>query len=251
MARFRLDSLAQLSRQMAFAPQEVRNQQIGAAEDLLYLIDPAKAYPIEFVIYKITGYRPRGAARELLTGLALQHDLGLLIEQVSATLEMHTGEISEPVLCIEDVCERFSVTSKTIQRWRRKGLAARRFIYGDGKRRVGFLLRSVERFVNAHGEQVASKANLSQVGEVEVQEILRRARRLAAAGWAVSEITRRIGRVMNRSPLAVLHTIKKHDEAILAGARPEISDSERAAIVKAEAEGAGIAELAAQMNLPR
>jgi RNA polymerase sigma factor (sigma-70 family) len=251
MARFRLDSLAQLSRQMAFAPQEVRNQQIGAAEDLLYLIDPAKAYPFEFVIYKITGYRPRGAARELLTGLALQHDLGLLIEQVSATLEMHTGEISEPVLCIEDVCERFSVTSKTIQRWRRKGLAARRFIYGDGKRRVGFLLRSVERFVNAHGEQVASKANLSQVGEVEVREILRRARRLAAAGWAVSEITRRIGRVMNRSPLAVLHTIKKHDEAILAGARPEISDSERAAIVKAEAEGAGIAELAAQMNLPR
>ena len=89
------------------------------------------------------------------------HDL------VSATLDMHTAATSEPVLCIEDVCERFNVTSKTIQRWRRKGLAARRFIYNDGKRRVGFLLRSVERFVAAHGEQVAGKANLSQVGEIE------------------------------------------------------------------------------------
>src|SRR5258705_6011135 len=100
MARFRLDTLAQLSRQMAFAPQEVRREQIAAAEDLLYLIEPAKAYPIEFVIYKVTGYRPRSVGRELLTGMALQHDLGLLIEQVSATLEMHTGTISEPVLCI-------------------------------------------------------------------------------------------------------------------------------------------------------
>src|SRR3954469_7267074 len=217
---------------MAFAPQEVRCQQISAAEDLLYLIDPAKAYPIEFVIFKITAYRPRGAGRELLTGLALQHDLGLLIEQVSATLEMHTGTISEPVLCIEDVCERFNVTSKTIQRWRRKGLAARRFIYNDGKRRVGFLLRSVERFVAAHGEQVAGKANLSQVGESELHEILRRGRRLILRGCPISEMTRRVGRVMNRSPLAVLHTIKKHDQenpsqAILGGASAEIGEPEK------------------------
>src|SRR5256885_4231902 len=205
MPRFRLDSLAQLSRQMAFAPQEVRCQQIAAAEDLLYLIDPAKAYPIEFVIFKVTGYRPRGTQQELLTGLALQHDLGLLIEQASATLEQHTRHLTEPVLCIEDVCERFNVTSKTIQRWRRKGLAARRFIYNDGKRRVGFLLRSVERFVAAHGEQVAQKANLSQVDEVELQEILRGARRLAGCGWPVSELAPRSGPKDEHSPAVGLH----------------------------------------------
>ncbi len=253
MGRFRLDTLAQLSRQMAFAPQDVRREQIAAAEELLYLIEPAKAYPIEFVIYKITGYRPRSVGRELLTGMALQHDLGLLIEQVSTTLELQTGTISEPVLCIEDVCERFNVTSKTIQRWRRKGLAARRFVYGDGKRRVGFLLRSVERFVEAHGEQVAGRANLSQVGDVELAEILRRARRLAGCGCPVSEITRRVGRIMNRSPLAVLHTIKKHDETILNGAGREIAEQEKVAVVKAARDGNGqsVVQLAAQMQLPR
>jgi RNA polymerase primary sigma factor len=256
MGRFRLDSLAQLSRQMEFAPQDVRQQQIAAAEDLLYLIDPSKAYPIEFVIYKITGYRRRSAGRELLTGLALQHDLGLLIEQVSATLEMQTSALAEPVLCIDDVCERFNVTSKTIQRWRRKGLAARRFIYNDGKRRVGFLLRSVERFINAHGEQVAGKANLSQVGSDELHQILRRARRLAECGCPVSEITRRVGRVMNRSPLAVLHTIKKHDqehpaESILPKAGAELEESQRQAILEGTENGLSIAQLAAQMGLPR
>src|SRR5256885_13783206 len=177
MPRFRLDSLAQLSRQMAFAPQEVRCQQIAAAEDLLYLIDPAKAYPIEFVIFKVTGYRPRGAQHELLTGLALQHDLGLLIEQVSVTLEMHTRQLTEPVLCIDDVCERFNVTSKTIQRWRRKGLAARRFIFNDGKRRGGFFLRGVERVVAAHGGEGGPKGKLLQVDEGGLHRNLRRARR--------------------------------------------------------------------------
>jgi hypothetical protein len=75
MPRFRLDSMTQLARQLEFAPHEVRAQQIEAAEELLYLIDPAKAYPLAFVIFRITGYHPKASAQELLTGIALQHDL--------------------------------------------------------------------------------------------------------------------------------------------------------------------------------
>src|SRR5688572_17599686 len=139
MAKFRLDSIAQLSRQMEFAPHEVRIAQLAAAEDLLHLVKPARAYPLDFVIYKITDYRARDASLtgELLTGLALQHDLGLLIERVSATLNLVASALAEPVLSIEDVCEKFNVTSKTIQRWRRRGFPARRFLFPDGKRRVG------------------------------------------------------------------------------------------------------------------
>src|SRR5204863_2174252 len=135
-----------------FAPHEVRAQQIDAAEELLYLIDPAKAYPLAFVIFRITGYHPKESPQALLTGLALQHDLGLLIESASDTLNQNIRNLAQPVLAIDDVCERFNVTSKTIQRWRRKGLAARRFIFPDGKRRVGFLLSSVERFLLTHAQ---------------------------------------------------------------------------------------------------
>src|SRR5213078_2766754 len=70
------------------------------------------------------------------------------------------------------------------------------------------------------------------------------------------ETTRRVGRVLNRSPLAVLHTIKKHDaenisQAILAGAAPEIGEAEKIAIAKAARHGASVAELSARMELPR
>lgn len=250
MAKFRIDSIGALAAQMRFTPQETRAAQLDAAEELLFQLDPAKAYPGDFVVFRITGYHPKGVGTDLLTGLALQHDLGLLIEQVSDSLDLRTTDLKEPVLQIEDVCERFNVTSKTIQRWRRRGLPARRFIFPDGKRRVGFLLRSVERFFQRNRDQVERGANFSQVDDREREEILRRARRLATqCRCCQQEIARRIGRRLNRSPVTVLHTIRKHDEehpdqAIFTHAAPELSSEERAAIIRGHRRGLPIRTLA-------
>ncbi|MEO6434266.1 MAG: sigma-70 family RNA polymerase sigma factor [Tepidisphaeraceae bacterium] len=257
VAKFRLDILADLARQMEFAPLEVRAAQVAAAEELLHLIDPTKAYPTEFVVFKITGYHPRSALAEQLTGLALQHDLGLLVERISDTLDVATVSLAEPVLSIDDVTERFSVTSKTIQRWRRRGLPARRFVFPDGKRRVGFLLSSVERFFSTRGEQVARGANFSQVDGAEREQILRRARRLATmCHCCVNEISRRIGRRLNRSPATILHTLRKHDQenpavAIFATAAEPIAEEERVRIVRLHRRGVAIKTLAKRSCRPR
>src|SRR5687768_17325969 len=87
VAKFRIDSIAALARQMTFAPHDTRAGQVAAAEELLHTIEPLKAYPLEFIVYRVTGYRPKTAGQDLLTGIALQHDLGLLIEHVSDTLD--------------------------------------------------------------------------------------------------------------------------------------------------------------------
>jgi RNA polymerase sigma factor (sigma-70 family) len=250
VAKYRIDSIAALARQMAFTPSHVREVQLDSAEALLHSIDAAKAYPYDFVVFRITGYHPRDAAEDLLTGLALQHDLGLLIEQVSDTLDVATAALAEPVLTIEDLTERFNVTSKTIQRWRRRGLPARRFVFGDGKRRVGFLLGSVERFFSTHREQVVRGTNFSQVDDAERDEIIRRARQLATGcHCCVNEIARRIASRLNRSPLTILHTVRKHDEdhpedAVFPAATEEMNEAERARIVKLYRRGVPIAKLA-------
>src|SRR5690349_8988644 len=88
MAKYRLDSLSTLARQLAFTPHDTRAVQIANAETLLYELDPARGYPLEFVIFRVTGYRPKKVSPGLLTGLALQHDLGLLIEELSETLNL-------------------------------------------------------------------------------------------------------------------------------------------------------------------
>lgn len=250
MAKFRIDTIADLARQLTFSPHEPRAAQLVAAEELLHLVDSAKAYPLDFVIFKITGYRPRKVEQALLTGIALQHDLGLLIEKISDTLGVQAASVREPVLTIEDVSERFNVTSKTIQRWRRKGLPARRFVFADGKRRVGFLLSSVERFFNLHREQADCGANFTQVTEQESAEIVRRATRMA--GCSVAEICRRIGRRLNRSPQAILHVVRKHSgEEIFADAPPELSADERDRISQLHRRGVGLSAIARRMQRPR
>jgi RNA polymerase sigma factor (sigma-70 family) len=258
VAKFRIDRLAELARQMEFTPHDVRAAQLAAAEDLLHGLNAARAYPLDFVIFRITGYRPKASVdSDLLTGLALQHDLGVLIERVSDTLEIQTELIPEPVLDIDSVCERFNVTSKTIQRWRRRGLPARKFLFPDGKRRVGFLISSVERFFAGHRDQVARGTNFSQLTDAEREDILKKAERLAIyCRCCANEIARRIARRINRSPLTVLHTIRKHDQehpdqALFAQAAEPISEEERSRVLKGYRRGVPLGALAKRICHPR
>lgn len=256
MADFRIDFLAGLARQMEFAPRDTRLAQVEAAEKLLHDLEPNKAYPHELIVHKITGYRPKDYSEDLFAGLALQHDLGLLIEQVSETLDIRVDQTAEPVLTIEDVGTRFNVTSKTIQRWRRRGLPARRFVFADGKRRVGFLLGSVERFFSEHADQVTRGMNFSQVCDDEKEEILRRARRLAElCHCCVQEVCRRIAKKLNRSPLTVQHIIRKHDQeqpdqAVFVKAAEPVSDDERLRILRGYRRGLDLRSLAKRSCRP-
>jgi RNA polymerase sigma factor (sigma-70 family) len=256
MAKFRIDTLDDLARQLTFSPHDARVAQLTAAEDFLHGLDPARNYPLDFVIFRITGYHPKAAEHVLFPGEALQHDLGRLIEEVSGSLDLLSAKHVEPVLSIDDVCEKFNVTSKTIQRWRRKGLPARKFIFPDGKRRVGFLLSSVERFVATHENQVSEAANFSQVTEDEKQTILQRARRLAQGGrCCVREITRRIARKLHRSPLTVLHIVRKcdqehPDQAIFPNAAPPLTDEQKAKITRRHEKGVPLRNIARRLGRP-
>jgi RNA polymerase primary sigma factor len=210
MAKYRIDSIANLARQMAFTPAHTRVSQVENAEALLNDLHPANVYPIDFVVFRITAYRPKaGSDGDLLTGLALQHDLGLLIEQVSEGLDFAAAEMAEPVLSIDDVTDRFDVTSKTIQRWRRRGLPARRFVFPDGKRRVGFLLSNVERFVATTCDR-ADAGQQKSVVDSELETIVRHARRLSDR-FCPQTTAWRIARRIGRTPMTVLHTLRQYN----------------------------------------
>ena len=68
----------------------------------------------------------------------------------------------ETVLTVEELAKRFSVSTKTISRWRRQGLISRRFVM-DGRKRVGFLQSSVDRFVERNQERVQRGSQFSQL----------------------------------------------------------------------------------------
>src|SRR5947208_643383 len=70
VAKYRIESLGELARQMEFTPQEARLAQVHAAEELLHSIDPLKAYPYDYLVHRITGYRPKVYTEDLLAGVA-------------------------------------------------------------------------------------------------------------------------------------------------------------------------------------
>ena len=197
--------------QVRFAPRERKVEQVDRAERLLNEIDPGKTYSYEYLCYRITEYRPDSSPRNAVSGSEARHDLRLFVEDVSDAANIRAEDVPEPVHTVDELSKMFNVSTKTISRWRQQGLISRRFIFA-GRKRVGFLRSSVERFVARNHDRVRRGERFSQLTDNERNEIIDRARRLAHAGGCPSEIARRIARHMNRSVETIRYTIKQFDE---------------------------------------
>jgi len=206
-------ALKRLKEQQArFAPRERRLEQIDRAEHLLGEIEPGRRYPFEYLCFRITGFRPEGAPDLILEGSDVRHDLRLFVEDLSGTVSQKVEQAPEPVLTVDALSRRFNVSTRTVTRWRRQGLVARRFVIG-GRTKVGFLESSVARFVTDHRDQIDRGMRFRQLSDDERNDIVRRARRMATVGGqqCLAEIARRIARKMDRSPETIRTTLRTYD----------------------------------------
>jgi RNA polymerase primary sigma factor/RNA polymerase sigma factor len=197
--------------QIRFAPRPKKLQQVEAAERLIAEVRADKTYPYEYVCFRITGYRPEAQAQTAIEGGDLLHDLRLFVEDLSDSADMTAENIGEQVLTVEELAKQFNVSTKTISRWRELGLVSRRLVF-DGRKRVGFLRSSVDRFVKGNQERVARGSRFSQLDEEQRREIIDRARRLASAGGCQSEISRRLAKRAGRSVETIRSTIRQFDK---------------------------------------
>jgi RNA polymerase sigma factor (sigma-70 family) len=197
--------------QVKYAPRDKKIEQLARAEVLMRELDSARTYSYEYLCYRITDYRPESTANETMSGADAHHDLQLFVEDVSEAADIRAEDVSEPVHTVNEVSKMFNVSTKTISRWRRQGLVSRRLIF-DGRKRVGFLKSSVDRFVRDHADRVKRGGRFSQLSDEDRDRVVERARRLSRAGGCPSEITRRIARQMNRSIETIRYTLKQFDE---------------------------------------
>jgi RNA polymerase sigma factor (sigma-70 family) len=204
--------IEELARQMAFTPIAKRHQQLQAALGLIGQIDVTEDYPWEFVLFRLTGYRPKESKDHIISGRALLADVASLVEMVSDTLNIPVADAGDEVLSLEQITQKFNVSTKTIQRWRRRGLAAMRFVYPDNIKRLGFLARDVARFTTQFAIRVEKSARFRQLSEEEKADIIRRARRLAVhCRCCLKLISRRIARHTKRSPETIRYIIRRWD----------------------------------------
>src|SRR5260370_13034257 len=122
--------------------------------------------------------------------------------------------VPEPVLTLEQVSKRLNVSTKTISRWREKGLVGARPILCNGKRQMGFVQSMVDRFLATNPNRVERGGRFSQMSDLEKEDVLRRAKRLAhVGGGTLTEVSRRIARRLGRSPETIRYTIKNFDRS--------------------------------------
>src|SRR6266446_1837961 len=160
---FTTQALQELSDQQVFVPPARRMQHLARAEHLLTEVQPDRAYPYQYVVFRVTEYRPDANADLMLSGTDLAHDLGLLIAELAGSLPaVPVEEMQEPVLTLDQISKKLNVTTKTINRWRKRGLIGIPVLV-NGRRHVGFLPSLVDPFLSSNKSRVARSSQFSQL----------------------------------------------------------------------------------------
>lgn len=213
MADYHHGPMAELAHQLALSPVRLRLRQLDAIEHLVDIIEPDKSYPYDFVCNHITDYTPRGGLQRTMQGKSLIEDLVQMVEDLSSSPVLPAG-IFRPCYTTEELAARLKVSTKTVCRWRRRGLPGRKLRYPDGTVRMAFLDRCVVRFVVRHRDLVRRGAAFKQLSEDEKRRIVELARSiLRERRVRLHELSQMIAAQIGRAVETVRYTLRRYDHA--------------------------------------
>jgi len=212
MSRFHHSAIKQFTeQQVQSAPEAIRLDQLDRAESVIATLEPGTSYRFQDLAEQVTNSRPRTNRDLMIDGAEAAHDLSLFVEELSESLNMPADLAGEPVLTVDDVSQQYNVSTKTVDRWRKRGLVSRRFQFGN-RSRVGFLKSSIDRFVRNHENEIARGSRFTQLSLGERGEIVEAARQMVRYGSCPAEVSRNLASQFNRSPETVRAAIRQHDE---------------------------------------
>ena len=258
MRGYQNEPAEELAKQLVAGLLRLRKGYIDSAEELLRIVKPSLEYPYEFVVYMLTGYRPRRRAPiEPLAGKTLRGDIQRMILDLCNSFELPVGAYDEKVYDTEALAKRMRVSTKTVQRWRRRGLVARRLVFPDGKKRIGFLESSVHAFAEQRRRQLLRSAHFTKLTVEEREEIIRRAKRMAArTGGRLHEISKRLAAKMGRAVETIRYTIRRHDrenpfDAVFPKHDHPLDDRAKEIVYRCFLHGVPVTSLARRFNRTR
>lgn len=259
MSGYQNPQLEAFAAQLQRGPTRLRLKQLLGIEFLLTVVEQKKSYPLDFVVHTLTGYRRQSNAPSdaHLSGGPLRTDLLHLAEVLSDNAKLAIDTWPEQLWSVQDLAERFGVSTKTIFRWRKRGLIGWKFRGTDHRARLLFPDRCVRRFVVANSELVNRGSGFSQLTKAEREQIIVRAAQLVDAGErTVNAVAKVISAETGRAIETIRLILKSHDEANpKAGLfnRPAFAmhaDEDRVAVWEAHCEGVSVASLAQQYQRP-
>ncbi|MHC4989589.1 MAG: helix-turn-helix domain-containing protein [Planctomycetota bacterium] len=210
MPRFQTEAVRDLYAQLQYTPADTRRRQMEAAESLVAEIEAAALYPHDFVVFRVTGYRPTTGSEVMLVGAALVADLVTLVQRLSETVELR--ETERHALTLQEVRSRLNVSPKTLQRYRRQGLVCHFLHDAKGVRRLHCFADALDRFLERRASQVRLAATFTRLSEADGRWLVEEARRLRRdEGVSLNEAARRLAPRIGRAHETVRAVLRRHD----------------------------------------
>jgi len=215
MKRFKCQEMSQLGHELKMSPSRLRLRQIAGIDRAVQLIDPTREYPFSFVKHHATGYTPRRGATMTevpLSGKTLIDDLVRLAEDLTSDQPLPYDPTFGVIYDAATLASRFSVSTKTISRWRKRGLVGCWYA-NDGERpRIGYTARSVRVFVGRNQDLIKRGGAFQRMGDDEREGIIARARELVATGeGSLHAVTQRLATETGRAVETIRYTLRNFD----------------------------------------
>jgi len=262
MQKIKNQLLSQLFMETSFVPKVRQLKQLAAAEELYKIIEPDRQYPFEFVCFKITGYRPKSQMKtETIAGSELLLDLPVYVFRASARLKLKADQQSEKIYSIDELSEKFNVSKRTIERWRKRGLLCRRYIFSGNTSGIGFSSSAVEEFVSKNTELVAKASQFSTTPPATKQAIIEMVQQLgsdfgelsrAEGGLSRTAVIKKVAAHFKRAPetirIIIVDCEKRHKKQIFKSPHTLLGSRETSLIYNMYEAGASIEQIAAKFN---
>lgn len=216
MFSYRSRDISELVRQLKRGPRRLRLRQLLNIDFLLSVVDTNRDYPFDFIYRGVTGHAPRNSddgSLRLIRGQSLREDLTTMAEDLSGDAMLRSEQVGEPAWSVADLATRFDVSTKTILRWRKRGLVGWKFRFEAGRARIAFPERCVRRFVAQNADLVQRGSTYSQLSDEERARIIRRTAELVRNGeTSLNAAIRTVADETDRAHETIRLIVKRHDD---------------------------------------
>ncbi|MEM0983157.1 MAG: hypothetical protein AAGI17_04305 [Planctomycetota bacterium] len=214
LPKIRSEPIAALAADLRFSARAATIREIERAAALAGEIEPDAGYPLEWVVFRVTGYRPDAVSDDVVEGAELLQDLSALVERLSESAKLRLDECPEGSRTLDELADDLGVSRKTVDRWRRGGLVARRVRAETKHPRLVVTPGARASFAARSGESIERAVETTRISDAESAKIIRRARRYADRFRCNrNQAAKRLAERFGRSHEGVRLLLERHDAA--------------------------------------
>ncbi|MFA5292610.1 MAG: sigma-70 family RNA polymerase sigma factor [Phycisphaerae bacterium] len=242
--------LAQLLMETRFGPKAEQLKQLESAEELYKIISPSQDYPFEFVCFRITGYRPKEQSRtQMIPGKELLESLPGYIAKASARLHLKAEQQDEKIYSLDELAKKFNISIRTLERWQKRGLLGRKYIFPEGSLKTGFTESAINEFAKANQELIQNASKFSTIEPHLKNEIAKRAGQLAqdqslSRTAVIKKVAAEFGRAAETIRLILIEREKNQKKPVFQNRHAPIGTAQAVTIFNMYQDGATVQDIA-------